>query len=149
MSPPQEMIDRAINIARDGPCAKSKRGVAIWQGRQWAIGANQPSMGGCDGSEACRAACPRICIHAEQQAILAALQSFALAGAELLHVKVVDGVLVPSGPPSCVECSKLILRTGIDKVWLFHETGWRAYSPNRFHQQTLQTLGLPYFPSVP
>ena len=27
----------------------------------------------------------------------------------MLHVKVVDGQAVPSGPPSCVDCSKLIL----------------------------------------
>jgi hypothetical protein len=58
-------------------------------------------------------------------------------GCDMLHVKTVDGELVPSGGPSCVQCSKLALAAGIAGVWLFHEDGWRRYGAVEFHELSL------------
>lgn len=154
----EEARDRAIAAATSSPCAKSKRGVALWHPHTAAlwVACNTPAVGRCDGSEACRAACPRICIHAEQSVLLLAGRANGRGpkGAELLHVKVVPtrsstGIvdvdsfaLTASGPPSCVECSKLLLAAGVAGVWLYHENGWRRYETLEFHERTLETLGL-------
>lgn len=151
-SPPQFVIDAAIAEANRSPCAKSKRGVAIFSDPGWdslhptrlfSCAHNaQPDPLKCDGSEACRNACAKLCEHAEA----AALRKFDTFGAsgDLLHVKTVDGQLVPSGGPSCWQCSRAILADRrIDGVWLFHEAGWRRYTPTEFHALTLAACGLP------
>jgi len=154
----EEARDRAIAAATSSPCEKSKRGVALWHPNTAALWTahNAPAIGRCDGSEACRAVCPRICVHAEQAVLLLAGRANGRGpkGAELLHVKVVPiasstGIvdidcyaLAVSGPPSCVECSKLLLAAGVVGVWLFHDEGWRRYEAREFHERTLETLGL-------
>jgi hypothetical protein len=55
-----------------------------------------------------------------------------------LHVKTVNGELVPSGGPSCVQCSKLALVCGIAGFWLYHEEGWRRYPMQEFHQLSIE-----------
>lgn len=71
----------------------------------------------------------------------------------MLHTKValVDGlwVSVPGGPPSCSDCSKLILEAGIDGMWLMEKREGEArpvrYTASEFHEQTLRNCGLhPY-----
>ena len=141
----------ATEIGCKSPCTKSKRGVVIFspprdrrQGGEdiWGEGYNAPPEPfRCDGSEACRAACGRICVHAEQAALLDFWRGRRDAQArgdprwprlsdqwtrdegeaqlEMLHVKVVNGEAVPGGPPSCVECSKLILASGLRAMWLY------------------------------
>jgi deoxycytidylate deaminase len=121
-------------------------------------GCNAPAIGRCDGSEACRTTCRQTCIHAEQTVIIQAGRANGRGpvGAELLHIKVVpceEGTLLGklgvqryklahSGPPSCAECSKLILAAGVAGVWLFHEGGWQRYEAADFHRRTVETLGL-------
>ena len=153
--------DAAIAAACASPCQKSRRGAALWTpgaARCWTA-FNAPAVGTCDGSEACRASCRRICAHAEQVVLLQAGRLHA-RGAELLHIKVVPCTRVlperhelhavqvdtfeaaPSGPPSCAECSKLIVTAGVAGVWLFHEDGWKRYTAHDFHMRTLATLEL-------
>lgn len=134
-------VEAAIEIATGSPCAGSKRGVVIfWRGRPnvlLARGHNAPPGAfRCDGTQDCRDVCREICVHAEVQALLN-LKVVGLSGLELVHVKVVDGQLVPSGPPSCHRCSAVILAAAIDTVWLFHESGWRAYAAATFHRLSL------------
>ena len=96
-------------------------------------------------------ACSKICVHAEQAALLdAGIDLHTRRGeCEVAHLKVVDGEPVPSGPPSCVECSKLMLTAGIAAVWLLHESPeggppqWRRYDADDFHRRTLAHLSLP------
>ena len=150
-----DALSHATAIARMSPCKKSKRGVLVFNRRgPLGGGFNGPPPGFiCDGSQECRAACPKVCNHAEARALLEAL-SFArrsptepldivLHGAELLHIKVVDGEPVPSGPPSCWQCSRLILDCGISKVWLVHADGLKIYTADEFHEATLRECGLP------
>jgi hypothetical protein len=142
--PPQMAIDAAIGSANSGPCGKSKRGVSAYRElpipHVVARGHNAPPPGfACDGSDACKAACPKLCIHAEQAVLM---QEFFgprfSTPAYLVHVKTVDGELVVSGGPSCWQCSRMIVAdTRIAGIWLFHQSGWRLYDPDEFHELTL------------
>lgn len=139
-----EALEWATYIATLGPCAKSKRGVVIFK-EDGIIGHDYnapPKPFVCDGSEACRASCNKLCVHAESAALLYVGVEGA-HGAHLLHVKVVDGKPVPSGPPSCWQCSREILAAGIATVWLLHEDGLRSYTAEEFHRLTLERCGLP------
>jgi hypothetical protein len=142
-------LKRATEAGAASPCAKSKRGVVVFHPCQpihfYPSANHPPAPFICDGSPPCRAACRDVAVHAEAAAVLAALAAgVKLAeGWELLHVKVVDGRPVPSGPPSCVRCSTLILEAGIRRVWLLHESGLKGYDAVEFHRLSLEHHGLP------
>lgn len=146
---PQAALQRAIEMATTLPlCQKSHRGVILFHPDQegCTLAVNGPPVGfKCDGSTACRAACRDVAVHAEARAILGGLaHGYRLRdGWELLHVKVIDGQPVPSGPPSCVRCSALIVESGIPKAWLLHEQGLTSYSAEEFHALSLRYHGLP------
>lgn len=135
-SPPERVVSLAVDASTCSPC-RSKRGAAIFSGDSLvSTGFNyKPSAFACDGSDTCKATCRVQAIHAEQQALLLAGRK--ADGADLLHVKTVGGTLVPSGGPSCVPCSKLILGAGIQYVWLFEALGWRRYDAETFHRLSL------------
>jgi deoxycytidylate deaminase len=139
----------AVRVAMRSPCAKSKRGVLVvsMTERDWPdclVGSGfnaQSEPFACDGSDACRAACGKLCVHAEAAALR---EAAGLARrAHLLHVKAVDGKAVPSGPPSCWQCSREILSAGISTVWLLHESGWTPYPAAEFHRLALEHEHLP------
>lgn len=154
------MVPQALRIAMRSPCAKSKRGVIIIYEQRSnrelvvrAVGFNGPPPGfRCDASPWCRKVCGMLCNHAETEALrdLMSTQMLPAEDLHMLHVKAVDGVAVASGPPSCWQCSREILASGvIHKMWLLHEDVLSgaivpvAYSPDEFHEQTLQHCGLP------
>lgn len=148
MTVPAEYTERdalkdAIIAASHSGCHKSQRGVVIFH-RRFGLhtsGTNYPpSPFSCDGSKECRKACNKICIHAEQDALLKS--GTPLLGYEMLHVKVVDDKAVPSGQPSCWQCSRLILAAKLRCMWLLHEDGLRSYMPLEFHALTLKEKGL-------
>ena len=135
-------LDLAVEAAKKSPCSKSKRGVVVWggYGTNPLRGCNTPPPGfTCDGSDACRKGCRDVCVHAEVAVLLHTTSEYT----DLLHVKVVNGEPVPSGPPSCVRCSAVILQRGLVRVWLLEETGLRLYSAEDFHVQSLLHGGLP------
>jgi deoxycytidylate deaminase len=136
LEPPAHIVELAVQVAGWSPC-RSKRGVVIFRGDDVVThGYNyKPSGFDCDGSEACKSTCRKEAIHAEQQALLSA--GTKASGADMLHVKAVDGALVPSGGPSCVECSKLAKAAGIAGFWLYHDQGWRRYDISEFHALSL------------
>jgi len=149
-----EALDRAVAAARKSPCAKSQRGVIVWNRpglppprTRWSffLGWNHPPRGlSCDGSQWCKQWCSKLCVHAEADAIASAMRGcHSLEGWDMLHVKIVGGVAAPSGPPSCWQCSRTIVDAGIGRMWLLHESGLRSYSADEFHELTLQTCGLP------
>lgn len=137
--PPQRLIDYAVEMAKCSPC-RSKRGAVIFrENLRIASGYNfKPRGFDCDGSSECKATCRTEAIHAEQMALLRA-GTYATTS-DMLHVKVTDAGLVASGGPSCVQCSKLALASGIAGVWLFHDTGWRRYEVYEFHRLSLAGL---------
>lgn len=150
-NPPPFLIKVAVEAARRSPCAKSKRGVVIADGELvLGIGCNAPPPGFvCEGSDACRAACAKVAVHAEQSALLRAVgeiqhleRTSPRAVAPLaLHVKVVDNELVAGGGPSCVDCSKLLLAGGVMWVWLYEARpdgdAWVQYDAEEFHRLSL------------
>ena len=148
-------LDAAVKVAMRSPCMKTQRGVVIFERDNgvMAEGFNHtPHPYQCTGTAACRAACKKICIHAEMDALMKLTTSKwhpwwmdrdGRSCLEMLHVKVVDGKPVASGPPYCWQCSRHILESGIGKMWLLHEEGLHAYTALEFHQLTLEFCGLP------
>jgi hypothetical protein len=143
-------IDAAWSAGARSPCAKSKRGVAVFSGRPGFAGPIVADHNGppapfiCDGSDACKAACGKVAVHAEERA----LHSYRSvvgdpAGAHVLHLKVVDGEPVPSDTPSCVTCSRSMLELRVGWVWLWTSEGWKVWTATEFHHATLANLGLP------
>lgn len=135
--PPAYAIDAAVTASYRSPC-RSKRGVSIWrESGLISSGFNDVVLPfRCAGDAACKATCAERAVHAEQLALLRAHRS--LDDAQMLHVKTVDGLLVPSGSPSCVQCSKLIVASGLLFMWLFHEDGWRRYDATLFHKLSVE-----------
>jgi deoxycytidylate deaminase len=135
--PPQHIVEAAVEESLYSPC-RSKRGVVAFRGSHiLARGYNyKSSLDPCNGSEVCKATCGRLAIHAEQQVLLQ--RGTDVAGCEMLHVKTVDGRIVPSGGPSCVECSKLMAVSGIAGMWLCHYDGWRWYPIDEFHELSVE-----------
>jgi len=114
-------IQHAVSVAMKSPC-QSKRGVVISSrdGSLVSEGFNhQPFPFQCDGSDRCKRNCGKTAIHAEQSAILNASQI--LTGFWMLHVKAKQGNPCASVAPSCLECSKLILESGISWMHLLHD----------------------------
>lgn len=136
-APPRHIVDFAVEVSRWSPC-RSKRGVVVFSGADVVThGYNYKPRGfDCTQDAACKATCRREAIHAEQQALM--LAGRRAEGSDMLHVKTVNGALVTSGGPSCVECSKLARAAGIAGVWLFHESGWRRYTAEEFHRLSLE-----------
>jgi deoxycytidylate deaminase len=137
-APPEHIVEFAIEMATCSPC-RSKRGAVVFGrivGNLISRGYNfKPNGFNCDGSEACKATCRTEAVHAEQMALLNA--GTRAGGLDLLHAKAVDGRLVSSGGPSCVQCSKLILAAGVAGVWLYDE-GWHRYDSTEFHRLSLE-----------
>lgn len=147
--PDPYIIQYAVAQAGKSPCQKSKRGVCIFNLEQGVIissGFNSPSKGAgsCTGTETCRKNCSRVCVHAEQAALLQAMSyGCRITGLDMMHIKVVGGQPVEGGPPSCSDCSKLILASGIRFMWLLETgRGWVRYSAKEFHMETLRNCGL-------
>lgn len=148
-------IPEAVKVGNRSPCQKSQRGVVIIEDRRdgpWvcAAGYNAPPLGfGCDGSEVCRSACSKLCVHAEAAAIQDIWRGERVFGPlHMLHVKVVRHQAVASGPPSCWQCSREIAdSTIVEGVWLLHDDGGSLrphyYPRDAFHEQTLLHCGLP------
>jgi deoxycytidylate deaminase len=136
-------FEAAVNAAKQSPCAKSKRGVAIWRvGSMVGVGFNRPPPGmACDGSMSCIDACSKLCLHAERVALNEAGKC--AQGSSLVHVEVIGEEPVVSGPPSCWQCSRDILDARIKSVWLLQTRGLVEYTALNFHIETLRNCGLP------
>jgi deoxycytidylate deaminase len=152
-----EGITQAVNAARRSTCSKDQRGAAVWHhtyGAMVAASNGPPAPCICDGSDACRAACGKVAVHAEERALLRYLQGgggggLACRGMTVLHIRVVNGEPVASGPPSCVTCSRTLLAAGASNIWLWHDEGWKSYAADAFHFASLshQKHGLPVITS--
>jgi deoxycytidylate deaminase len=146
-----EALEAAVEAGRKSPCAKSQRGVVLFHREEGVVGMgfnHPPAPFVCDGSEKCRAACGKICVHAEMAALRRYLWKRQEAGVhisdvEMLHVKVVNGEAHTSDAPSCWQCSREILDAGIKTMWLLLGTGLRRYTAEEFHRLTLEHHSLP------
>lgn len=178
-TPPDYVIAAAIETAERSPCAKSHRGVVLFNSEEAdrevnangfmnakerrhfrenfvvvSRGFNGPPKGfACNATDACRASCAKVCLHAEDRAIRAALGCDDVQDLELVHVEVVDGKVVACDGPKCWQCSRLVLDAGVRGVWLYErllaEPGrnerdeWVFYTADAFHHATLKRCELP------
>lgn len=142
-------LKQAVKAAMKSPC-QSKRGVIIWSriSGKISIGWNEPPKPfKCDGSDKCKSECSKTAVHAEQAALMKiprVKNPQWIRIYEMLHVKVVDGKAVISEKPSCWQCSKLILASELEYMWLYLKEGLVRYSPADFHEQTLKNNDLNY-----
>lgn len=146
MKAPPEYAIEAARLAAESPCAKSKRGVVLFDGEDDAErivciagkGFNGPPAGFvCGNNESCRASCAKLCLHAEERAIREALVEWGdPAGLQLLHVKVENGDIVPGGGPSCWQCSRLVVDVGLRGVWLLEADVSKCLACKRFEDSS-------------
>lgn len=133
--------DLVLDACALSTCAKSKRGVILVSpdGADFVWSINKPPKEfECSRDEWCRTNCNKVAVHAEERAIISAQCD--LTGWEMFHAKhdYRDWYkIVPSGPPSCWQCSRMIVEAGIAGMWLYHEDGWKRYTAEEFHQLTL------------
>lgn len=76
------------------------------------------------------------CVHAEQRAIMDALQRNAscIRNSKLYFTRVDDkGNIKKSGKPYCTVCSRLVLDTGIGSFFLWHEDGICEYEAKEYN----------------
>lgn len=76
------------------------------------------------------------CMHAEQRAILNALQlGHKVRGAFLYFIRIDEnGAPLYTGQPYCTMCSKMALDVGISRFILYHEEGWTSYSTDYYNK---------------
>lgn len=171
--PPAYVIQVATSQAMRSPCQKTKRGAVVWDritGRIAGDGRNGPPyvsgltpFFACDGSLHCRAACGKRCTHAEERAlrdVLTSCQAWWGSRLDMVHVELDEHALVTSGPPSCWQCSRVMLDSGlIEGVWLYQAVevhrqcdahcaqgascaAWVRWTAEEFHAVTLKNCGL-------
>jgi len=136
-SPDRYLIDKALELSRQSPCQKSKRGVVVWDpanGEHRGGGFNGPPgdlpcVAARDGQPSSACHCSLRCIHAEMRAIDEARGYIARhhppGPYDLLHVELApDGGVVACNGPTCAQCSKHIVECGfVGRVWLFERDG--------------------------
>lgn len=125
--PPDFIVEAARQAALSSTCAKSKRGVVLFNqdGAIATEGFNSPPLPFvCTNTPQCRSHCGLVCLHAEQRAIMRMVAKRAdyLPNLDLVHVKVERGIVVAGGLPSCLQCSRLTAEVGLRGVWLFEST---------------------------
>ena len=76
------------------------------------------------------------CVHAEQRAIINALQNGCDVKDSSLFFLRFDENMNPqhAGKPYCTICSKMALDVGISKFYLWHEQGWTAYDTKTYNE---------------
>ncbi|KKL75847.1 hypothetical protein LCGC14_2050790 [marine sediment metagenome] len=144
-----EWARAAIFAARESTCAKSRRGAALVHPEDldkiFVASNGPPKKFKCTGSGACRDNCNKVAVHAEERLLIR--HGNMASGFHLVHAKVDEhNELVSSGPPSCWQCSRMIVEAEIDWVWLYSfgfGNKWIPYQATEFHELTLEHNGLP------
>ena len=135
----QHWLDDAVQEALKSRCEKSKRGVIIVKNNfVLGRGCNNPPADMPCVPDVCKPVCGRYCVHAEQNAIIDALnKGFYLKDSQMYHVRMKEGVVVDSREPCCIDCSKLVLQLGIAEFVMKTEVGMCAYGAQEFHDASL------------
>ncbi len=138
----EKYMQIAAKEAKKSPCQKSKRGVVIVKdGEIIGRGFNAPPDGFECESDICKSICSKYAIHAEMNAMHNALENgYNIEGSRLYHINAQDGQMQTSGKPSCVDCSKHILRWKIKEVVLKQLGGYGLYNAKEFHEESLEEI---------
>ena len=141
-----------IEFAKLSTCKRSKCGSIIVANRALTIGKGQNSMpchevGECfkDSLHTSFKSDRTCCMHAEQRAIIDALQgpfSRWVRGSTLFFIRLDENNNpVHAGKPYCSICSKMALDVGIKWFVLWHKDGWTAYDTKEYNDLTFQYNG--------
>lgn len=172
--PPREAVAAAVGQARSSTCMKSRRGAAVFEvdvesgglvvvpdpSRVAVVGRGHNGLpvglAPCRGDDACRAACRYRAVHAEERAVNHAIlyhaESFFGTSefVDVVHAKVDDaGALVAGGGPSCWQCARTMLESGVVAgVWLFEDSGdagarWVRHEILEFYELTMRDARVP------
>ena len=145
-----EYIAEAAHIALDSTCERSRCGSIIVQDDEIiGKGFNSPPQ---NKEEHRRCSCSKdsyhkkvtdktCCVHAEQRAIMDALQKNPdkVLGSRLYFIRLDDkGAPSFAGKPYCTHCSKLALDAGIKEFVLLHEKGICVYGTGEYNTLSFQ-----------
>lgn len=145
----QRWAERAIAIAQMSTCAKSKRGAIMAHPDTHTIFEafnGPPRTFECTRDTECWSSCNRVAVHAEERLLLTPGARAYAPGSHIVHARVNSetGDLLPSGCPSCWQCSRMIVECEVGWVWLYHDDGeWTPYQAAAFHELTLKFKNLP------
>lgn len=141
-------IDDASKMAVNSSCFRSKCGSLIVKGKEViGSGFNSPPLDKkidkClkDDLPINFKSDKNCCIHAEQRAIMEALQNNAnkLKGSRLYFIRLdASGAKEPAGRPYCTICSKMALESGIAEFVLWHNTGICVYDTDEYNRISFQ-----------
>lgn len=144
-------IDKAANYALKATCKRSQCGCVIVKGKKIiGIGSNNPpkrleSQRRCDckkDSYHKKVTDKTCCIHAEQKAIMFALEHYPelLAGSRLYFIRLdnMSGAPSTSGDPYCTICSKMALDVGIKEFVLLTKRGLCVYDTEEYNTLSYQ-----------
>jgi dCMP deaminase len=145
----ERFIYAAEQIAKKSACKKSQRGSVIFKdGEIIGEGFNKPtyyemSCNPCVREKIRDDTRYELCssIHAEEMAIIDSVKhGKKLEGSIMLHVKIKDGKNEPCGKPSCTECSKMVLESGIKEFVMREEGGYAIYPSEEFNRLSFERL---------
>lgn len=140
-----ELIDNMIKKGSLGTCNKSKRVSAIvYSNGISVIETNSPPFPFvCQNDLRCQSICNQICVHAEERAILSAFKKYGdVDNCICLHLKIVNGIPVVSGDPSCITCARKLLECDVKYMYLWQKDGWKRWTSEEFYIDTLINLKL-------
>ena len=146
-------MERAARVALLATCERSRCGaVIVKDGEIIAEGFNSPPKNQ-EGQRRCqndkalygqKVTDKTCCMHAEERAILAALQSAShkINESALYFIRLdVAGKRKYSGKPYCTLCSKLALDAGIAEFVLWHEGGITNYPTDEYNDLSFEFRG--------
>jgi deoxycytidylate deaminase len=143
----QTAINEAIEQAKKSTCLEARCGaIIISNGKVIGRGFNSPP-GNLESQRRCsidkseydeKVTDKTCCIHAEQRAILDAVENYgskSLRNYSVLYFMRVDNEdnPIPSGEPYCTICSKLALDMGIKNWILQHDDGFYIYDAKEYN----------------
>ena len=147
-------IPELIRVAQRSTCHRSKCGAIIitpFKGREFGqiIGEGFNSMpcnetGPCfkDELDPTFKSDRTCCVHAEQRAIMDALQGRyrnMIKGSLLYFLRLdMNDTPVRSGEPYCSICSKMALDVGISHFFLWRQSGWMCYDTKSYNELTFK-----------
>ena len=144
----EKWMDYAAKVALKSVCQKSQRGAVV-------VRKGKILGEACNGASKKCNPCLRLYIHnntrfdqcngvhAEGTAVRNAAGEGVLKDSRLYYVKTRDGKIIPSGDYACIECSGIILDSGIDEVVLWHadsspKAHFIIYSARKLNELALQ-----------
>jgi len=133
-------MNLAVKVAKTSPCRKEKRGAIIVKNDSIiGQGVNEPPKPfKCEPSY-CGDSCRVPAVHAEMNAIIDSIErGYNLKKSRMYHARTEDGILQDSRKPRCADCSKHILKFGVEEIILKHEEGYTLYDSVEFHKISLE-----------